>query len=156
MRDAHPRLCRKEGVDLTPVVVDRSARQSAATDNLAAHAVVRDPLVDAVEAPRVAHELRPLLRLPEARLLVVVPIRHLVVVMDKPQVRSVGGADRLKPQAHREPGVTGIGQWRAFHPAQRPTTVTMLQLKAAGGDAAAVRGALVPGGAGRDTGGRGR
>ena len=109
MRDAHPRLRRKECVDLTPVVVDRRARQSAATDKLTAHAVVRDPLVDAVEAPRVAHERRPLLRLFQARLLVAVPIRHLVV-MHKPQVRSVGGADRLKPRAQREPGVTGTGQ----------------------------------------------
>ncbi|MBA3278046.1 MAG: hypothetical protein H0U22_04865 [Geodermatophilaceae bacterium] len=101
--------CRKECVDLTPVVVDRSARQPAATGNLAADAVVRDPLVDAVKAPRVAHELRPLPRLLEARL-VVVPVRHLVVVMDKPQISSVGRADRFKPQAQRQPGVTSVGR----------------------------------------------
>src|SRR5215467_1922738 len=109
MRDANPRLCRKECVDLTPVVVDRRARQSAATDNLAANAVVRDPLVDAVETPRVAHEPRPLLHLLEARLLVAVPGPYLVVVMHKPQVSSVGRADRFKPQAHRESRVTGAG-----------------------------------------------
>src|SRR5205823_1827225 len=96
MRYAHPRLCGEECVDLAPVVVDGRARQPAATDNSAAHPVVRDPLVDAVAAPRVAHERRPLLRLLEARPLVVVPIRNVVVVVHEPQVTSVGGADRFK------------------------------------------------------------
>ena len=139
MRDAHPRLCRKECVDLTPVIVDRRARQSAATNNLAVHAVVRDPLVDTVEAPRVAHELRPLLCLLEAWFLAV-PIRHLVVVMHQPQVRSVGGADRLKPQAHCGTGESpGVGQWRAFHAAQAPTMVDEAASEIAAGGSVALR-----------------
>jgi hypothetical protein len=72
------------------------------------------------------YELRPLLRLLNARPALPLSIRHLVVVMDKPQVRSAGGAGRLKPQAHREPAVTDVGQQRvssrvtAFHDGDDP------------------------------------
>ena len=66
VRHSHPRLGREQRVDLTPVVVDRSPRQPPATDDLAARAVVRDPFVDAVEPPRVAHELRPAARPPRS------------------------------------------------------------------------------------------
>ena len=50
VRGAHPRLRREEAVDLAPVVVERRAGQAAAPDDLAARAVVGDPLVDAVQA----------------------------------------------------------------------------------------------------------
>jgi hypothetical protein len=103
MRDAHPRLGREERVDLTPVVINWCTGQSAAANNFAALAVVRDPLVDTVEAPRVTHECRPLLYLLQARLLFAVPVRHLVLAMHEPQVGSFAGADRFKSQAHGEP-----------------------------------------------------
>jgi hypothetical protein len=143
VRGAHPGLCRKQRVDLTPVVVDRRARQPAATDNLPAHAVVGNPLVDAVQAPRVAHEPRPLLRLLKARLLVAVPIRHLVVVMHEPQVSSVTGADRLKPKARREPRPTGASRRRGYHAAQPPTMVTMLPMNFAVGSRRPTREAFL-------------
>jgi hypothetical protein len=114
MHGAHPRLCRKEPVDLTPVVIDLRTRQTAAADNLATPAVVRDPLVDAMEAPRVAHELGPLLRLLEARLLIPVPRPHLVITVHTPQIMSVGGSGRFKPQPHREPRFSDAAQRRGF------------------------------------------
>ena len=95
---------------------------------------LRDPIVGTVDAPRFAHELRPPPRLLKAQLLVVVPIRHLVVVVHKPQVMSVGGARRFKPQARREPRVTGVGEWRVFHASQHRTTVTNAASEICGGE----------------------
>jgi hypothetical protein len=54
--------------------------------------------------------------------------------MHKPKVSSIGSAGRFKPQAHREPRVTGAGQWRVFHVAQRATMMTMPHLKFAAAD----------------------
>ena len=124
MRGAHPRLRRKERIELTPVIVDRSARHPPATDYLAADTVVRDPLADAVQVPRLTHELRPLAFPFKARLLVALPGPHAVVVMHEPQVPGLDRADRLQPQPPGEPGAI-CGQWRVFHAPQRPTMVTM-------------------------------
>ena len=110
VRHSHPRLGREECVDLTPVVVNRSARQAAATDDLAARAVVGDPFVDAVEPPRVAHELGPLLGLFSTRLPAVIPAGHRFVVVHEPQVTSVGQTGGLEPQASSETGVRHAGQ----------------------------------------------
>jgi hypothetical protein len=51
-----------------------------------------------------------------------------IVLVHEPQVRSIGRTDRLKPQAGRKPGATGVGQEDlsaagiAIRPLSRPSS----------------------------------